>query len=709
MGGTGESKSIGTQSRNTWGMRPAGVLRRVLIGLSLLMLIGAIFIAVALPIFAAGFVRSALETAVAPHIDGTARITKLSLGWLGPQRMSLVVDDTRGDRVADVSLSTSASLIGLAMGNYDLSLVQISGVVKVVRLASGEIAVAGAQQREPAEPVALAPGETPPAARAGIAPDSFMIPRSLKGRLEGDGLRVVYESHHADGTVDRAGLVAERLRGSFDGSALELSIDATTLEGDGKVAVRIAGDVADGAGTVDLGMASTIVSIDGEVPASLVEVVLGGRASQSPDGVVQVRGAVTTSAGMFGYGEGGMIEVSGRLPETLVRMITGDGVHVTGAPSMTLRVPVLSVPLRSSLETALFVATLAVSEFSGAYEDLSLHAGPVDVEAKFTGEPRRAEISVLPFPVSIDGEPSGMVSLQGIASDFATDAAGMMLVTSPRAIEAEIRAENIPGALAERLVQLEGVRIEELLDGPADALVQIFMRDRAWMVGVETVDGESYEAPAPANQPVVVARVDAPGLIGRGSAALDVDRLVGIGPGIDILTTRPMALFDAPPEDGTTRDMERLRLTVLGFDVPMRADFALGTLRLNAALNAEGVRVTNAAGETVSVPSAMYTARLVPGEAARWSLVGTGMDRGNEFGIRSEGTVSGLTTSAGVPLAEQLRVLRPQGSVTMTDVPTVLARFISEDVEAFAQAAFGPIMRGSVSGAMAQGSDRVDV
>ena len=689
-------------------MRPAGVLRRVLIGLSLLMLIGAVFIAVALPIFAAGFVRSALETAVAPHIDGTARITKLSLGWLGPQRVSVVVDDTRGERVADVSLSTSASLIGLAMGNYDLSRVRLDGEVKMVRLATGEVVVAGA--RTTAEPVVLAPGEQPVAVvRSGIAPEPFEIPRSLKLQLEGAGLRVVYESRGADGTVQRAGLVAERLTGSFDGMSMRFDLDAAALEGPGKLAVRVQGDVADGAGTVDLGNAATSISVEGELPTSLVELAMGVGGTSPADGMVQVRGAVVTSGGLLGYGQGGMIEASGRLPESLVRMIAGDGVHVTGAPSMTLRVPVLSVPLRGSLEGALFGATLTVSELSGRYEDLAFRAGPVDAEAGFTGSPRRARFEVKPFPVSIDGAPSGMVSLQGVASDFATDAAGVMLVTSPGAIEALVRAENIPSALAERLVQFDGVRVEELLDGPADALVQIFMRDRPWMVPVENVEGDAYEAPAPANQPVIVARVDAPGLIARVGAALDVDRAVAIGPGIDILTMRPMALVEATLEDGTTLDMVRLRLTVLGFDVPMHADFALGTLRLNGALAAEGVRVTNAAGETVSVPSAMGTMRMVPGEAARWMIVATGVDRGRNFGIRSEGIVSGLTASAGVPMAEQLRMLRPQGSVTMADVPTVLARFISEDAEAFAQAAFGPIMRGSVSGAMAQGSDRVDV
>lgn len=689
-------------------MRPAGVLRRVLITLSLLMLIGAIFIAVALPIFAAGFIRSALEAAVAPHIDGTVHVTNISLGWLGPQRVSVVVDDARGERVADVSVSTSASLIRLAMGNYDLSRVRVDGEVKMVRLATGEVVVAGA--RTTAEPVVLAPGEQPAVVvRSGIAPESFEIPRSLKMDFDGTGLRLVYESHGLDGSVQRAGLVADRLTGSFDGMSLQLDLDASTLEGAGKLAVRVQGDVTDGSGRVDLGTAASRISVDGELPTSLLEVVMGGSAGATADGVVRMSGTVVTSAGMFGYGEGGMIEVSGRLPESLVRMFADDALMLERAPELALRVPVLSVPLRGSLEGALFGATLTASEMSGRYEDRSFRAGPVDAEAEFTGSPREARFAVKPFPVSVDGEPSGMVSAEGMAGDFARDGAGGLLLASPGSIEAVVRAEKIPGALVDAFARIKGVRIEEMLDGAADAVVRVSMRDRAWMVPVENAEGDAYEAPAPANQPVIVARVDAPGLIGRGSVAIDVDRAVGIGPGIDILTTRPMALFAATLEDGTTLDMERLRLTVLGFDVPMRADVALGMLQLNAALNADGVRVTNALGETVSMPSAMGTARLSPGEDPLWTVVAAGIDGGREFGIRGEGIVSGMTASAGVPMVEQLRMLRPQGSVTLTDVPTVLARFISEDTEALAQAVFGGMVRGSVSGAMAQESDRVDV
>lgn len=704
MGGENATAS----PQRTSGMRPAGVLRRVLITLSLLMLIGAIFIAVALPIFAAGFIRGALEAAVAPHIDGALRVTNISLGWLGPQRVSVVVDDARGERVADVSVSTSASLIGLAMGNYDLSRVRVDGEVKMVRLATGEVVVAGA--RTTAEPVVLAPGEQPVVVvRSGIAPEPFEIPRSLKMQLDGTGLRLVYESHGLDGSVQRAGLVADRLTGSFDGMSLRLDLDASTLEGAGKLAVRVQGDVADGSGRVDLGTAASSISVDGELPTSLLEVAMGGSAEATADDMVRMSGTVVTSAGMFGYGEGGMIEVSGRLPESLVRMFADDALMLERAPELALRVPVLSVPLRGSLEGALLVATLTASEMSGRYGDRGYVAGPVEAMAEFTGSPREARFEVKPFPVSIDGEPSGMVSAEGMAGDFARDGAGGLLLSSPGSIEAVVRAENIPGALVDAFARIEGVRIEELLDGAADAVVRVSMRDRAWMVPVENALGEAYEAPAPANQPVIVARVDAPGLIGRGSAALDVDRLIGTGPGIDILTTRPMALFDAPLEEGTTLDMERLRLTALGFEVPVRADVALGAVRLNGALQADGIAVTDASGETVPIPSALGTIRMVPGESARWMIVATGVDRGRDFGIRSEGIVSGLTASAGVPLAEQLRMLRPQGSVTMADVPTVLARFISEDAEAIAQAVFGGMIRGSVSGAMAQESDRVDV
>ncbi|QQS08395.1 MAG: hypothetical protein IPK69_10400 [Phycisphaerales bacterium] len=110
--------------------------RRIILKLFLALVIVIVALIALLPTIAGSFAPGAIASAAAPAINGTLKVDKVSLSWFGGQSIGPVtINDDKGAKVADLTISTSKGLLGL-MG-ADHGTITISGTADVVREADG--------------------------------------------------------------------------------------------------------------------------------------------------------------------------------------------------------------------------------------------------------------------------------------------------------------------------------------------------------------------------------------------------------------------------------------------------------------------------------------------------------------------------------------------------------------------------------------------
>lgn len=192
---------MGTDGTRRWGR----VLKRVGLGVGVFALALVCFVVFLGPALAGRLARGAIEREASAAIEGTVDVQRVRLSWFGSQTIGpAVLRDPDGGDVAELSIKTSAGLLGLIFGSLDLGAVTISGRVDLVESADGvtnlQRAVAlGAESSShaasPSRPGAAAsPHSTP---RREQTTEPMKLPRSLAGVIQIDALDVSYlrEAH----------------------------------------------------------------------------------------------------------------------------------------------------------------------------------------------------------------------------------------------------------------------------------------------------------------------------------------------------------------------------------------------------------------------------------------------------------------------------------------------------------------------------------
>ena len=209
--------------------------RRLLGFLMAIIVIAVIGIACLPLLINAGLGRGMIEGAISQHINGSASIGELSIGWFGPQAVrGLVIDDADGATVADVNASVDASLWALVRGAEPLR-IALDGEVRTDLLEDNSFSITGLARTDETSAAVKGPG----AARSGASATATPIPTV---ELSIGSLDVIVREVAIDRSITLSGMTG---KASFHPGALlaaHLTGESKSDQGTGKLAIDLEAD-----------------------------------------------------------------------------------------------------------------------------------------------------------------------------------------------------------------------------------------------------------------------------------------------------------------------------------------------------------------------------------------------------------------------------------------------------------------------------------
>ena len=472
-----------TRSRSRRKAERIRVPRRLLGGVALVITVLLVTIWFAGPPLISGVARGFASSAADAAIEGGVEIDRLSLSWLGAQRVEgLTVTDPAGETVATIgSVTVDRGLLSLAFSPLDLGRVTLGGgEVDLVIDETGESnlarALAPTAARRPdaddpeGEPSGPAEPVDPPAIPAGLSLELVSASPVL----------VRYRTPGESGEM-RVDLSSDRIT---PGAGGELRLEA--LESDDR-ALRVTASFAgfrDDRGRLDVEAASPRIEITGERLPRAFEAIAAATAGVDPAGANGSDAAFVSVDAAFAVRDGSLVLADASRPARVaVPLSSGFGAAaigaISGGPAVRVETGGQAVLEVSTLDApvARVIATLAgwrepegAPGIGAARLDAELVVPAVrgavaapggDLTQPFSTEAGAFRVSAGPLRegLSVNGDlalelgSTGRATLEADLTARGLDSAPSRLVSlDDLAVEGTLRAENLPTALADRFV-----------------------------------------------------------------------------------------------------------------------------------------------------------------------------------------------------------------------------------------------------------------
>lgn len=674
-------------------------MKKFVIGVVVLLVVLAAGVFVLVPPIATRYVAGSWPVEL-PSGKGEAVLSDVRIGWGGPQRVGkVVVKDSAGKRMADVSVEARSSLLGLAMGGGNIGTVVVSGLVDVTEEQLAR--PAGAALKPTAAAAAAAGGGV--SAGGGVE-----IPRGLHATLEVKLLDVVYTPRAGSGlqAVKITGLEAVATVDGSGTASVDVKAQSPTIDVKGS-----ARKFVDGSGRLALAGAEGEIVADVRAPGELVEALArlvlnraGGAGSSSAGAAAtEMIAALKVAGGRLQLADATKpVTIRGPVPQAVMELLAGAGasVRIEGSPSVTQTISALSVPLpdgngkvdlrggvvRAGVMTTAITGTIAAGE--GVAKAFRIEP----VTAELASEDFGRSIALVAHTMgSFEGQAAGSVDLDAEVSGL-LDAAGIVKKGVPGAMRAELKLDKVPTSLAEGLVRGLGVSLAEVV-GPT-ASVTVTARTRE-------VAGSATPALA------VDATADAAYVKGRLALEVDESRARLGNEGLMFEASRAGAALRAFLKDGEIEVSGDGRAVITARDVsmPLMSGGLPDLGRASAVVEARvsGLTVTRGLGdrpvEVESLSTRVTVAADSPPRVAMDHALSSG---GKPFTAKGEFELAGLIRKRDGewPFVDVTpEEMRPSGRLELVGLPSDLLGYVPAELRSGAARSFGPDLTVTVTGA----------
>lgn len=462
--------------------RGSGKLKKLLLVLLALAAVLILVVAVFGPAIASSVGRGIAEREANKQISGKLAIGSLSLSWGGPQSITgIKLLDPQGAVVGEAEASVGVGLRSLATGGLDLGEVtaKLKADVKQVVSPSGKDRTTNLEEAlRPPPGVAGARVPTPGAPTPGAAPASpeIRLPAGLAARIRLLDSELRYTGELTPGSgVRTVGLTGISAQGDLTlGAPLTFTATANTL--DGKRAIQLdvtANNITQADGLVTLDKADGTAKIDGAIPAEYLELIAARGGAGAGTGNGGTGDEPARVAGHFQLKDGRLtladpahppfIEV--RVPASALAS-AGAAMRVDKRPLITLIVERLDVPVpfgrtgTADYRGAVLMAMLRGSEMTGT---LALTPGAPQAEMKpFAINPFELRVGSRDFidgfgvagelKTMYAGADAGRIGIDIVAADL-LDGTGAFRASGPGRLRGQFQISNVPTAILQPLAQ----------------------------------------------------------------------------------------------------------------------------------------------------------------------------------------------------------------------------------------------------------------
>lgn len=693
--------------------RKTGKARKIILGLVAAVVVLVLVVVLGGPAIAGALAPGMIESAASKQINGDVRVAGVSLSWTGKQRIEglRILDPATGDAVVTVSGTLDRGLLGLASNPSNLGTLRVDTLkIDARETAKGEIDLVRA-----VEPTA------PSAPRPAKPARPMQVPRGLALRIEGQGLEASYTM-----TDEHGKPVTIEIR--------NVSIDGGIAGSD--VRVAISGEGSDGNKVLDLrAEALGLIAPDGTVDPSKAAISLDAFADAPANAPIDAGAELhlTGSGGRIRAVPGTRTTIEGVIPASLLSQQNPDGTSFRAQTSMPALIEVrqLDVPLptaaglngvdwrNAAVEIGLATGTVA-GEVVGPDGTRQVQLDPI-TGTLYSASPQFDLGLILETSAQVDGVATGTLTLDAKAVGVVDQAGALRLPAAgtpagPDWIRARLTAQAIPTSLVQPFIDTTGVSLRDAL-GETVALDvragQLSAQAASRAVELDEMLGQEGASKELAGRPYLAGTMESSMTTARFDFFLDNALVQTRNNGVRIETdalgafAQPFipASDDFSVEGAGTGivEIKGLRMPI-GGDIDLRA--AAGVFRV--IVGGMDARVK---GAVVGVSSTDVEVTLAPNTPPAWKLDARGVYEGAQFAALGAGTVPGLLAPSGVtdaPLGLTPGAARPQGEITLIDLPTGLANIAAPSVADLASATFGPTIRGAIT-STPTGGDSIDV
>lgn len=527
--------------------RRAGVLKKLLITLAVVILALAIIGAIAIPLVAAGIVRSRVIEAVNTGIDGSVKIDSISLSWFGEQRVRNVsLFDPDGKAVAQADVTVRKGIFGFIGSPNDLGTVSVSGWVDIHRTTdqSPTNLERAIEPRTPAPARPSTPAATPKPIK--LPPLSMNLDlRDLQLNYIVAGQRLGVSDLRITGPLALAGqtdvsLVA--LLTTEDKPEIGRFIRATLQSG----------PVIGSSGQLDLNGSGLRFNLEADLPGTWTEILVASNVQpvSTSAHILSARVSIREDAGrLVSDRQGDAVVISGPIPSTLLARIAPDQtITVESSPNFRIRATRFDIPIdaifagpnRADLRSSALLLSLTTTPINALISTADgsstrLLVEPVDLRIGSEDFAQRA-FAQGDLRAIINGTPSGTAFIDAQIEGILTDAGNLADIASMRP-RGELRLVDAPASLIDPLL----ASIEAL---GGDGLIRDLFGDT--LTATITAQGRADlgSADSALESPQFTAHIDSARTTVRAGFILDADRIESPGESLVINSTAGRALLE---------------------------------------------------------------------------------------------------------------------------------------------------------------------
>jgi hypothetical protein len=682
-----------------------------------------------LPTIASALAPGIIESQASAQINGTVKVTDVSLSWAGPQNIGQVqVRDKDGNDVATMKAVASLGIIDLLGGIGDLGEIKLSGKANLTRHADGSTTLDQLMVKHPA--AAAAPGAT---GGSKTASQPTTLPKNLKVRVKIDGFDLGVRDEMLGAQTNGAvsgfeikGLAAEALVQVGGTSQVELKAQANTLGAGGSSvpggALVIQGKVtgwSDAAGLLTLDRASVDANVQAtDLSMSVVDAIagLGGKLTSAVG--EKLNATIVAQGGLTGgnvdiKASGANLSIAGNAtvkdnllttPTPITIKASGKGLEafrgdlekavgkdmltVAAMPDVEIAVRDVKIKLPANggaldLRGSSLAATVQTGELrgtmkldpNGAAQALELKPFRAEVAAPDLGGTVRLTAGTA---ASIGGQPAGSFDINVTAAGL-LDKNGAPTPGMPGSLNGVVALKGVRTAIAQPFAAASG------LDLPTDIGPTIDAE-----ISAQTAAGDGASLPPTTIQIKAVAQsLDVGGSVQVSATSI---RTVGDGISLRVRQAGAIATKLAPKDSGLSivagpgGGTGDLTAKVAGLSVPLDAsrkpiagkaegkvEVAMGSASMR--LLDKGTGQTNA----IDLTSFGFTASARPGASPRVELNSVMGYSGQPFTIAGGFDLAGLFATDGVTLTPDR--IRPLGRLDIKGLPTALAQIAGGKAE----------------------------
>ena len=699
--------------------RKAGKAKKIIIGIAVLAVVLVLGIILAGPAVGGALAPGIIAGAAKKQILGEVSVDKVALSWTGSQRITglRLADPDGGGDVVTVSGTLDRGLLGLISNPMDLGTLRVDALsIDVKDTKPGEMNITRAI--EPAPGVQKAPKPSGPPTTARPA-EPLKLPKGLRIAIEGQGLEARYTTTDAAGKPVVLGVK-------------NLSIDASIDGADARLAIT--GDGLQGGQIIDIhAEALGLIAPDGTVDPSKSHITAKGLA-EAPAG-----SPISAKVRFNLEGANGRARLVSATPAMLEAVIPASMLSPAPAPDATVSFTAAG-PLAVSMEIRQLdiplptAAGLASMDWRKAIVEAVATTGAVQGELRDGGTVRSVGLEPSTFTlysasenfdlgilgklaVLLDGVSTGAVTVDAKAAGI-LDQDGVLRKSDMDFLRAQIQADAIPTALIQPFVQDADIDLREALGDVVRLDIragQLGAHAASQAAELDKMLGQEGAAKELAGRPYVAGTLESEKTTAYFDFILDQTLIQTRNKGVRVETDAAgaMARRFLPPDAGIALEgagsaileITGLRLPVTD-GIDLRA--AAGTFR---AIVGNATALVGDQRTPIGLTSIDIEATLAPTQAPAWKLDARGTYENKPFAALGAGTVPGLMAPASdkvAPLGLSTANARPQGEITLVDVPTGLAKLASADAGRLADAVFGPTIRGALT-STPSGEDTIDI